>query len=210
MTIEDLNIFVTVAQTLNFTQAAEHLHSSQPTLSRRISELEKELGYELLSRTTRKVELTEFGRYFLIESRRLLNNYNQFLNQLNSLSSQNFGSLTIGTPALMTQSFLPMVIRSFNKKYLGVSLEIKMIEPGRCVEMLKNRTIDLGFLASTDLDGIPSYLSMKSVSVGNLALMTSVTHRLAGHSIVTAEELAGERIYIPRRLNTPFLWNTIS
>ena len=96
MSIEELNIFVTVAQALNFTQAAEKLHFSQPTLSRHISELERELGYELLIRTTRKVELTEFGRYFLIEAKRLLRSYNQLLDQLSNLGKQSFGSLTIG------------------------------------------------------------------------------------------------------------------
>lgn len=49
MSIEELNIFVTVAQTLNFTQAAEKLHFSQPTLSRHISELERELGVTILA-----------------------------------------------------------------------------------------------------------------------------------------------------------------
>ena len=194
MSIEELNIFVTVAQTLNFTQAAEKLHFSQPTLSRHISDLEKELGYDLLIRTTRKVELTEFGRYFLVEAKRLLRSYNQLLDQLTNLGKQSFGSLTIGTPDLMTRSFLPAVIRSFSKKYPGIMIDVRIIEPGACINLLKNKVIDLGFFASTDSE-VPqsNNIELEMVSSGNLILVTGLSHRLSDKSVVQAEELAQDR-----------------
>lgn len=211
MSIEELNIFVTVAQTLNFTQAAEKLHFSQPTLSRHISELERELGYELLIRTTRKVELTEFGRYFLIEAKRLLRSYNQLLDQISNLGKQSFGSLTIGTPDLMTRTFLPAVIRSFNKKYPGIMIDVRIIEPGACMNLLKNGVIDLGFFASTDSEAPQSnHIAVETVSSGHLLLVTGLSHRLGDRTEVSAEDLAGERIYISNRNNTPYLWNTVN
>lgn len=211
MSIEELNIFVTVAQTLNFTQAAEKLHFSQPTLSRHISELERELGYELLIRTTRKVELTEFGRYFLVEAKRLLRSYNQLLDQLSNLGKQSFGTITIGTPDLMTRTFLPAVIRSFNKKHPGVMIDVRIIEPGACMSLLKNGVIDLGFFASTDSDITQSnHIAVEKVSSGHLQLVTGLSHRLGDKSEVMAEDLAGERIYISNRNNTPYLWNTVN
>lgn len=211
MSIEELNIFVTVAQTLNFTQAAEKLHFSQPTLSRHISDLEKELGYDLLIRTTRKVELTEFGRYFLVEAKRLLRSYNQLLEQLTNLGKQSFGSLTIATPDLMTRSFLPAVIRSFSKKYPGVMIDVRIIEPGACINLLKNKVIDLGFFASTDSEvPQPNNIQLETVSSGNLILVTGLSHRLSDKAVVQAEELSQERIYITNRNNTPYLWNTVT
>ena len=60
-----LRYFLAVAEERNFTRAAERLHIAQPALSRQVRELERELGVELLERTTHKVEPTEAGRMLL-------------------------------------------------------------------------------------------------------------------------------------------------
>lgn len=210
MSIDELRIFVAVAQTLNFTQAAAELHFSQPTLSRRISDLEREIGHELFVRTTRKVNLTEFGRSFLSEAKRLLKSYDQLLDQMSNLGKKDFGSLSIGTPALMTGTFLPKVINTFSKKYPGITLDMRIIQPGECLNLLKNEVIDLGFFASTDVDFSSPNIEVCRVSSGQLVLVTGSAHRLAGDSLVDPNDLAGDRIYLSNRNNTPFLWNSIN
>ena len=210
MSIDELRIFVAVAQTLNFTQAAEELHFSQPTLSRRISDLEREIGHELFVRTTRKVNLTEFGRSFLSEAKRLLKSYDQLLDQMSNLGKKDFGSLSIGTPALMTGTFLPKVISSFSKKYPGVTLEMRAIQPGECLNMLKNEIIDIGFFASTDIDFSYPNIKVSQISSGQLVLVTGSSHRLADESIVEPSDLSGDRIYLSNRNNTPFLWSSVN
>lgn len=210
MSIDELRIFVAVAQTLNFTQAAEDLHFSQPTLSRRISELETKLGHRLFIRTTRRVELTEFGQNFLLEAKKLLKNYDQLLNQISNLGKQSFGNLIIGTPDLMTNSFLPSAINNFSGKYPGVLVDVRIIQPGACINMLKNRIIDLGFFASTDSDFSSPNIQVMSVASGELVLVTSRTHRLASHTTVAMRDIVGERIYLSNRNNTPFLWNSVN
>lgn len=210
MSIDELKIFVAVAQTLNFTQAAEDLHFSQPTLSRRISDLEKKLGHKLFVRTTRRVELTEFGQNFLLEAKRLLKNYDQLLDQISNLGKQSFGNLIIGTPDMMTNSFLPTVINNYSTKYPGVIVDVRMIQPGACVNMLKNRVIDLGFFASTDTDFSSPNIQVVAISSGDLVLVTNRTHRLAGYEKVELSDIAGERIYLSNRNNTPFLWNSVN
>ena len=210
MSIDELKIFVTVAQTLNFTQAAEQLHFSQPTLSRHISDLEEELGRELLTRTTRKVELTEFGRHFLVEARRLLKSYNQLLDQMSNLGKQSFGNLTIGTPDLMTRTFLPQVIKLFHQKHPGIMIDVRIIEPGACIQMLRNKIIDIGFFASTDSDVTQAAIEVETVSEGELLLVVNSSHRLSTYASVPPHELQGEHIYTSARNNTPYLWYTIN
>lgn len=210
MSIDELKIFVTVAQTLNFTQAAEQLHFSQPTLSRHISDLEKELGRELFTRTTRKVKLTEFGRHFLVETRRLLKSYQQLLDQMSNLGKQRFGTLTIGTPDLMTRTFLPNVIKLFHQKYPGIMIDIRIIEPGACISMLKNKIIDIGFFASTDSDVTQAAIEVETVSEGRLCLVVGTSHRFSAYDSVPPHELQGEHIYTSARNNTPYLWYTIN
>lgn len=210
MSIDELRIFVAVAQTLNFTQAADDLHFSQPTLSRRISDLENKLGHKLFVRTTRRVELTEFGQNFLLEAKRLLKNYDQLLDQISNLGKQSFGSLIIGTPDLMTSSFLPTAINNYSAKYPGVLVDVRIIQPGACINMLKNRIIDLGFFASTDSDFSSPNIQVMSISSGDLVLVTNRTHKLASYTKVNLSDLSGERIYLSNRNNTPFLWNSVN
>ena len=72
MELRHLRYFVTVAEALSFTKAAVKLHTSQPSLSRQIKDLEEELGVRLLNRTKQLVTLTEEGRSFLADAKRLL------------------------------------------------------------------------------------------------------------------------------------------
>ena len=71
MNHRQLDCFLTVAETLNFSQAAKQLYLSQAAVSQQIQSLEKELGFPLFVRTRHQVELTEAGRYFYLFLSRL-------------------------------------------------------------------------------------------------------------------------------------------
>jgi DNA-binding transcriptional LysR family regulator len=72
MELRHLRYFVAVAEALSFTKAAEKLRLAQPSLTRQVRNLEKEIGVRLLDRSNNRVTLTEEGRLFLFDSRKLL------------------------------------------------------------------------------------------------------------------------------------------
>ena len=77
MNTENIKCFITLAECLNFTKAAEKEHVTQTSMSRKISSLETELGVPLLYRDNRVVELTPAGKEFYVQTKKIMNSYEQ-------------------------------------------------------------------------------------------------------------------------------------
>ena len=94
--LKHLSTFVAVAEELNFHRAAERMTMAQPAVSRIVLELEERLGVRLLERTTRKVRLTESGRYLLAEAREILGRIDVAENTVRLLATGTKAILKIG------------------------------------------------------------------------------------------------------------------
>src|SRR3954462_901713 len=106
MELNQVRYFVAVAETGNFTRAAERAHVTQPSLSQQILNLEKEVGHKLFHRLGRKAVLTEAGTAFLERARRILfevENASKELSDHPSLGRRiNVGAVQTVMPYLMT------------------------------------------------------------------------------------------------------------
>lgn len=122
--IEQFREFVVLADSLNFSRAAEQLFTTQPTLSRHISKLEEELGAPLFHRTTTSVELTSFGREILPRVRDMLEIYDSILES--SPTHTIAGTLRIGgfvhQPAIA--DMLKRTVGVFQSKHPSVRFSI--------------------------------------------------------------------------------------
>jgi DNA-binding transcriptional LysR family regulator len=95
MELRHLRYFVAVAESLNFTKAAGKLHLAQPSLTRQIHNLEEEIGVRLLNRSKSQVALTEEGRSFLVDARRIMALATESILAVQRLSRGEAGQLNI-------------------------------------------------------------------------------------------------------------------
>ena len=104
--------FLALSKSLNFTQTAEELYISQPTLSRNIAALEKEIGVKLLERSTKSVELTAAGRRFAEKCAVFLDRYNRIIEETRLTREGVIGQLRIG---IQQDAFEPFIVELVNR-----------------------------------------------------------------------------------------------
>lgn len=145
MDIRQLKYFVAVAETRNFTRAAERLHMAQPPLSRQIQQLEEELGTELLLRNSRPLRLTETGRMFYEQALQIINRVEQLKTSARQIGLNQKQSLSIGFVASSLYGGLPMLVRKLRQSYPDVEIQLVELTSMQQFVALKSGRIDLGF-----------------------------------------------------------------
>lgn len=196
MTFLRLRYFIAVAEELHFGRAARRLGVTQPSLSRQITLLEKEIGVPLLVRDTRRVALTNAGREYLDQAREVLRGVSNAAESARRAERGEAGRLSVAFYYIAGLGILPPVLREFRQRYPNVALELREL-PSRTqiAEVLKG-TVDIGIVHE------PS--TVKAVSVETIqreALVAALpsTHHLAGSSTLQLTDLQAESfIMVPR------------
>lgn len=119
-----LKYFLTVAELNNITQAAERLHITQPTLSRQIMELEKELGVKLFDREKRQMHLNKAGVLFQQRAMTMITVLDQTKNELLAVNDQLSGTINIGMVESAVSDFMMRAVQKFQEKYPDVRFNI--------------------------------------------------------------------------------------
>ncbi|WP_109474165.1 LysR substrate-binding domain-containing protein [Ornithinimicrobium cavernae] len=198
MELRHLRYFITVAEELHFSRAAQRLGMSQPPLSKQIRVLERELGVELFRRDPNGVTLTDAGQILWSEANRLVGDADQLVGLAESLRSGQEGLIRIGAVGTTVMGEVPSIIRRARTAMPRVTFTLHDIETGdQALAFLKHR-IDVGVIRPPfPLDGY-DYLPLVQES---LVAAVPIDHPLAGRSSVNASELRDEDfILFPRRL----------
>jgi DNA-binding transcriptional LysR family regulator len=182
MELRHLRYFVTVAEELHFSRAAERLAISQPPLSQQIQQLEREVGTPLFRRTSRQVELTDAGRVFLDDARQILRAADQAAVDARRASRGELGRLGVGFVASATYDPLPDILRRFRAEYPAIALELFEMNAAHQGPALRDRHIDIAFsrppLSDADLQSEP-------VVTEELVAAVPETHALAQRPALT-------------------------
>jgi len=126
MELREVRTFVTTAELGTVSKAAEHLHITQPALSRQIANLEEELGLKLFDRAGRRLVITTEGTQLLNECRGLLNQSRAIREQANALKRGDAGMLRVSASPHLIEGLFPDYLREYAKRYPNV--EVRLVE----------------------------------------------------------------------------------
>jgi DNA-binding transcriptional LysR family regulator len=128
--LRHLRAFVALAEELNFTRAAQRLHLAQQALSAQIQQLEERVGAQLVTRTTRKVELTAAGEALYAQAPAVLAALEAATEAARRAARGETGRLRIGLLATAALDFTPLVLRAFAAERPGVDLSVRNVDFG--------------------------------------------------------------------------------
>lgn len=146
MTLDQLRIFIAVAERQHITQAAAVLNRTQSAVSAAISALEKRHGVRLFDRLGRRIALTAAGKTFLDEAKELVARSKATEQVLADLAELKIGSLSLAASQTIGNYWLPPRLHRFAQSYPGVSIRLAIGNTQEVAELVASGEIDLGFV----------------------------------------------------------------
>ncbi|WP_292172311.1 LysR substrate-binding domain-containing protein, partial [Mesorhizobium sp.] len=179
MTLEQLRIFVAVAERGHMTKAAELLGISQSAASAAIRALEQQHGVRLFDRVGRNIELAQTGRRFLPEAKAVLERAAAASNVLEHVSQTVTGSLSIAASQTIASYWLPRRLAAFHEAYPAVRLNVSIGNTSQVETHVLDGTADFGLVEGRTESDI---LRRAKVDVDRLLLVVASTHpKVAEH-----------------------------
>ncbi|HEV7320025.1 MAG TPA: LysR family transcriptional regulator [Ensifer sp.] len=177
MTLDQLRIFVAVAERLHMTKAAEAMNVTQSAASAAIAALETQHDVRLFDRVGRGLTLTEAGKVFLPEAQAVLARARAAAACLSDLSELRRGELSIAASQTVASYWLPARLARFTHDYPQVDVKLTVRNTAVVAEAVEEGTAQLGFIEGR-VDGVK--LDHRRVAVDRIAVYVAPGHALVG------------------------------
>jgi LysR family hca operon transcriptional activator len=202
MELRHLRYFVAVAEAGSLTVAAEQrLHTSQPSLSRQMRDLESELGAQLLTRRARGIELTPAGRSFLEHARLVLSQVEAASEAARRVAHPSKPCFTMGFLTGHELKWMPEALRILRDELPNIDVMVSSQYSPQLADGLAKGKIDVAFLRRER--GVPE-LAYRVLVQEPLVVVLPGDHRLAALQAIGAKELEGE-IFVTVSKTAPVL-----
>lgn len=178
MTLDQLRIFVAVAERMHVTRAAEALHLSQSAVSAAVASLEARHGARLFDRVGRGVALSATGRAFLPEARGVLARMEAASRALDDLAGLRRGTLVVAASRTVASYWLPPMLARFGLAHPGLTLRLEVGNSRQVAALVLEGAADLGMVEGWMPDD--PLLERRLVGGDRLLLVTSSGNLLAG------------------------------
>ena len=186
ITIRQLKVFLEVSTQKNFTQAAKHLHLTQPAVSMQIKQLEEVVGTSLLIKSGRKIHLTDAGHEMLHLSRNILQQIDQTEQHLKQITEGHQGRLKL-VVASTVSAVATKLLASFNELHPDMHISFDVTNREGLIEQLENSAADIVLMGQP-----PENLNLFTVAFMDnpLVVISSPKHPLAKqHKIASVSQL---------------------
>ncbi len=180
-----------VAETKNFTRAAQQCFVVQSALSHQIKALEKELGVALFARTSRRVELTAAGEAFLPHARACLEAAERAATEAAAAMGQVRGRLAVGVVPTVTALDIPATLQVFTRAHPGGRVVWRVGRSDDLASALRDGELDIAVLGLSEAPP-PSGLQTRELARERLVIVVGRQHPLAARSALTLADLAQE------------------
>lgn len=189
MTLTQLNVLKTLAETGSFTKTADALYITQSGVSHSIASLEGELEIELIQSNKKTISLTEAGEKIYSLAKEVLGRIDRSREEISALKNLQTGKLRIGCFQSIAIRILPVILKIFRQKYPGI--EVSWFE-GTDIEVadwvLKD-AVDIGFVV------LPAEgLETLSVIEDKMFAVFPENHKFCGKEHIGVKELSGEQL----------------
>ncbi|GAC1574286.1 MAG: LysR family transcriptional regulator [Sphingomicrobium sp.] len=186
MTLEQLRIFIAVAEKQHVTQAASELNLTQSATSAAIAALEARYGIKLFDRIGRGIALTQTGRDFLDEARAVVARAKAAGQVLNDLAGLKRGSLTIAASQTVANYWLPARLQLFQRAHPGINRHVIIANTEQVARAVHQGSADLGFVEG-EIDD-PS-LAIRKIDGDSLVIVVGSNHRWVDQTQIRPKDL---------------------
>lgn len=204
VTLRQLRVFLSVAQTRNFSRTGEQVGLTQPAVSRAILELERALGLRVLDRTTREVALTEAGRSLAARLERALDELDAVLADVAGLADAAGGTVRVASSPTLSAYLMPACIATCARETPAIRFVLLDRIQQDVLESVRGGEVDFGVVIEPPA---VDDLHCEEILHDPFVLVTPVGHRLArarevrwaaldGQSLVLLDHASGSRRYI--------------
>ncbi|MDG2115391.1 MAG: LysR family transcriptional regulator [Porticoccaceae bacterium] len=199
MNNQNLKAFITVAECNSFSVAADRLYLTQSAISKRIAQLEQQIGKRLFDRIARQVSLTEAGAELLPRAQRILTEYENALQAINDLSGEASGTLRLAISHHLGLHRLPTILKQFALQFPNVTLDIEFTDSEKAYEQVLHGETEVAVITLA-LDSHHN-INSKKIWRDPLQFVCANDHPLAKLQQPALEDLAKYPIILPG-LNT--------
>jgi DNA-binding transcriptional LysR family regulator len=186
MTLEQLRIFVAVAEREHVTRAAADLHLTQSATSAAVAALEARYDTKLFDRIGRRIELTAAGRLFLDEARAVLARAADAEALLTDLAGLRKGALALAASQTVANYWLPPLMHDYQMRYPGVSLSLRIGNSQQVAGWVREASADIGVIEGAIDDPL---LSASIVADDDLVLVVAPHHPWIGRGRIEPADL---------------------
>ncbi|WP_102796778.1 LysR family transcriptional regulator [Bowmanella denitrificans] len=203
VSLRQLQIFVQLADSRSFAEAASRLHLSQPALSIAIRKFEEAVGGNLFSRSTRQVELTPEGRAFLPVAQRLLHDWDEAFTDLHNLFAMQRGKLTLAAMPSFANSLLPEVLQAFHQQYPNINISLLDMVMERVIDAVLDGRAELGIIF--EAQHMPG-LDFTPLFDDSFVVILPLAHALQHRAALGWQDLQGQPYVAMNRGSTIRAW----